>query len=371
LLRFAYAVFVRLLLTSLVAWAQTPAALFQEAQSRAAASDWSGAVRSYRQVLALDPRSAEAWTNLGIALFRLQQPAEAIEAYQRALRLKPGLLAARLNMGLANLKTGQLPAAIADFRAVLQSDAANRTARQLLANALLEADQHAEALQHFEQLLPSEDVSILLGLASAKTRLGDRDAGRRLFAEAMRQEDSAAVHYAAAQAYLAANDLDAARNAIARARERNDQLPGLHFLLGSLYWREQDLPAAMEAWRRELLHDRDSFEARFALGALFAQQQRWDEATPLLKEARRLRPQHAGSVFYLARAAAARGADPLALLREAVRLDPNDRAAWYLLGQSCRARGLHREAARAFAAVNRLARNQVSEDIDILEKARQ
>jgi Flp pilus assembly protein TadD len=48
------------------------------------------AIKDFRQALALDPKSAEAWLWIGIAERKLHKNAEAREALTKSLQLDPG-----------------------------------------------------------------------------------------------------------------------------------------------------------------------------------------------------------------------------------------------------------------------------------------
>src|SRR5262245_50273145 len=55
----------------------------------------------YRQILALDPRSAQAWHLLGAVAYGLGQHEQAIEYSGRALELNPNYVEAHYNRGNA------------------------------------------------------------------------------------------------------------------------------------------------------------------------------------------------------------------------------------------------------------------------------
>jgi Flp pilus assembly protein TadD len=56
------------------------------------------ALASYARALALDPSSAEAENDLGVALARLGRPAEALPHLQRAVALRPDRAEYRANL---------------------------------------------------------------------------------------------------------------------------------------------------------------------------------------------------------------------------------------------------------------------------------
>jgi Flp pilus assembly protein TadD len=62
--------------------------------------DWFAAAEANRDALHHDPRSADAWNNLGWSLARLGFTAEARHAYESALSLRPGDERAKNNLGL-------------------------------------------------------------------------------------------------------------------------------------------------------------------------------------------------------------------------------------------------------------------------------
>ena len=72
------------------------------------AGDLEGAVRGYRQFLALRPNEAAVQANLGVLLAHLGLFDEAIAAYRKAASLDPKNADIILNLGLAYYKSGRL-----------------------------------------------------------------------------------------------------------------------------------------------------------------------------------------------------------------------------------------------------------------------
>jgi len=69
--------------------------------------DLDAARRHLDLAVALDPRLAPAWVNLGVARFRTGDAAGALEAYERALRVKPGHSSALTNMAFVYQQQGK------------------------------------------------------------------------------------------------------------------------------------------------------------------------------------------------------------------------------------------------------------------------
>src|SRR5580704_12898673 len=91
--------------------AQQPAnnsdALLQRAVTLHQAGDLDGAIRAYREFLAVDPDSVKARSNLGAALARAGRYDEAIAEYNLGLQKSPDNPALLMNLGLAYYKTGR------------------------------------------------------------------------------------------------------------------------------------------------------------------------------------------------------------------------------------------------------------------------
>ena len=342
-------------------------ALFERARELERAGDWAASEALYREVLKQAPSSAEVVGNLGVVLARQEKFDEAISMYRRALRLHPALYPLHLNLGLACYKIGQRPEAIREFRLYLARDADNRQARQMLATALLESDQYEEAAKIFDSLMPSEDLSLQLGLATSLVRLQRVSEARKILDNLLKDDESAEVQLVLGQAYVAATEFEQADRALRRAIQLKPGLAGARFYLGALRWKQQNEEEAIAAWREELKLDGNSFETLFALGAVLAEKGQFDEAGRLLVQARAKRPRHAATLYFLGKIAWKRGdTTALNLLEESVRLDPKNRQARYLLGQIYAARGRRADAAREYAAVRTLGLEGVQQEIDIL-----
>jgi len=84
--------------------------------------DTGGAVREYRQALESDPRSARAAVNLGLALARQKQPAEARKWLEDGLRMNPRQPAAQLVLGQILIASGQREEGVGHLRMAAAGD---------------------------------------------------------------------------------------------------------------------------------------------------------------------------------------------------------------------------------------------------------
>lgn len=91
------------------------------------------------------PDAFAVWFNLGVALMRMGDRAQAIVAYGNALALKPELAEAAINLGLAYEGQGQPELAMATWRRALPSDEQRRVLHLHLGRMLEDQGRLAEA----------------------------------------------------------------------------------------------------------------------------------------------------------------------------------------------------------------------------------
>src|SRR6185295_1074415 len=81
--------------------------------------DLEGAVAVYRELTTLDPPSAEAFYNLGMALKQKDDFAGAEEALRRAVAIDPALPEAHYMLGTVLRQQGKVDDALAEFRTAI------------------------------------------------------------------------------------------------------------------------------------------------------------------------------------------------------------------------------------------------------------
>ena len=109
--------------------------LFQSARQAEQRRDFAQAAKFYDEILALDPKLAEIWTNKGLALYELGRHREALEAFGRAASLKPALITPQLFLGIEFVRFGEALKAVAPLEAVLAREPGHKQARYELAEA--------------------------------------------------------------------------------------------------------------------------------------------------------------------------------------------------------------------------------------------
>jgi len=111
------------------------------------------AIEAYAGAVRHDPRLAEAYNNLGVALRAQGKVEAAIACYRRAVALRPGHAPALSNLGNALRGRGRLEAAVAALAAALEADPASSEITCNLALALRDHGRLDEAIDLFDRAL--------------------------------------------------------------------------------------------------------------------------------------------------------------------------------------------------------------------------
>ena len=115
----------------------------------------------------MEPRSAEAWNEMGGVAMAQEDYGAALEHFEQALAAKDGLLYALLNAGQAADKLPDLSRASAYFRRALAVDVKSAEGHQGLGLALAKSGQAAEGERHL-----LEAVRLKPALSAAWNNLG-------------------------------------------------------------------------------------------------------------------------------------------------------------------------------------------------------
>jgi tetratricopeptide (TPR) repeat protein len=115
--------------------------------------DATSALERFRDAIALEPRAAEGYFNLGIALRNLNRLDDAIAAFEHAVSLRPTWPEARFNLANAFRDANRREPAIATFRAAVELRPTYTKALNNLGNLLFDRDELDEAEQTFQKAL--------------------------------------------------------------------------------------------------------------------------------------------------------------------------------------------------------------------------
>jgi tetratricopeptide (TPR) repeat protein len=147
----------------------------KQAQSK---QDFRTAALEYDAAIHIMPRSAELWSNEGVALYCDNQLPEAIAAFRKALLISPTLNVPHLFIGLASHRLADEAVAIDEFQTFLQSAPNDITARLWLGYAFSAQKEYSSAIEQFEVAtrLNGENVDARYALAQSYLELGRQKA---------------------------------------------------------------------------------------------------------------------------------------------------------------------------------------------------
>jgi superkiller protein 3 len=229
------------------------------------------AVACLRKAVELDPKYAVAHTNLGVALFHQQKPDEAIACYRRALALDPKSGATHYNLGRALLHQKKPDEAAAAFRTALALDPDDgRALNNLGALAFFRKD-YDGAAAYFRRAIEADrkvrrkDANPYGNLGAALINQKQLDGAVAACRSALAldpKHDAARTNLARALNELArplATDADAARRdpvrAVALAGEAVELQPqeGKYWAtLGAARYRAGDWKAAIDSFEKSM-----------------------------------------------------------------------------------------------------------------------
>jgi hypothetical protein len=127
--------------------------LVDRARAAGEPPDWPEAARRFELAVAVKPRFARAWNNLGVAASHLERRAAAVACWRRAAALDPAMAAPRANLGALHLREGDLPEALGELDAAARLDPAGAHIHYNLALARLRSGDREGALAALRRTL--------------------------------------------------------------------------------------------------------------------------------------------------------------------------------------------------------------------------
>lgn len=256
------------------------------------------AIELYRRAAEIAPRIAAVRVNLGVALEKNDDLTGAIAEYRSAAEAEPHLPDAYLRLGDVLQKTGDMTAAIAALKKAIEIHPGMGAAYESLGLALKRSGDlraAAESMRKAVQLEPSRGAAAN-NLARVMEESGDLAGAIEHYARAVRLlPDSAEVRRNFGNALLRAGRADEAARHYRKALELKPGFAEAQANLGTALLTLGRPAEAVEALRQALAGMEDNAELHNALGVALAQLGKTVEAAEQFRKALTVEPNHAGA----------------------------------------------------------------------------
>jgi superkiller protein 3 len=280
--------------------------LLNAAQEAVDKQDYASAAQSYQDYLAKKPEDAIVHYDLGYAYSALNRPGDAKVEYERAIALDPKMAAAYLNLGVTLLNADPA-AAIAPLEKAAELSPDDARTKWLLGTALERNGKLPEAIDQYRAARKLDDADFKIRLSLGHALLG---AGRASDAETE---------------YRAALELHATDSEIAQA----------HFGLAEVLIAGKKLPEGAAELELYLKSQPNDVKTRVERAAVLIDLEQYDEALAELDRAAVNRPEDLrtlklrSDIYWKQK----RYADAIPTLQKAAALAPKDEDISATLGE--------------------------------------
>jgi tetratricopeptide (TPR) repeat protein len=328
------------------------------AQGKAALRDqqFERAKKIYEQVIKLDPRSAEAHSNLGLALYMLGTYPSAITELHRALELNTHLDRTQVLLALSYFNTGDFDRAIPLLEKVYHTMKDDPVVAAHLGLAYLQQEKDDQALvmlSHWVELEPnSADALYFKGKAAMYVAANS-------FSQLTKAApDSYRMLQLRAEMLRQQNLTPAAITEYKKAIAEKPDAAGLHYALGTLYRESGRLDEALAEFQEELRISPNDAMTDYLIGDIQLQHNELDDAQKYLSQALSAQPGLIEAKLDLAKTYHRQGKldEAVKMLQAVVAAEPDDPDAHYLLFGLYKERGQSAEARKELEIFQELKR---------------
>jgi tetratricopeptide (TPR) repeat protein len=344
--------------------AQTPDLTKLSSQGQAALRDqhFDRAAEVYEEIIKLDPRSAQAHSNLGLAFYMAAKYPRAITEFQKALELDPHLDHTKVLLALSYFDTGEIVRAtpLLEKAYLTNKDDPVVAAHLGLAYLRQEKDEKALAvLSHWVELEPNSPDALYFKGKAAMYLASDS------FVQLTKAApDSYRMYQLRAEMLRQQGQGPAAINEYKKAISEKPDAAGLHYALGTLYREAGRLDEALTEFDAELKISPNDAMTEFFLGDIYLQQDNVENAQQYLARALAIQPALADAQIDMAKTYHRQGkiAEAVNVLQTVVASDPNQQDAHYLLFSLYKEEGQTEQARKELATFEELKRKAQDQD---------
>jgi tetratricopeptide (TPR) repeat protein len=311
------------------------------------------AERLYREILALEPRHADALHLLGVIANQIGKPELAVQLIGEAIEINPLVTAYHNNFANAAKACGDLAKAEASYQDAIELDQKNADAHHNLGTLLEEQRRWKEARRSYETALRYMPTMTraLVSLGRIAGAMGETKLAVKYSKAAVRSAPKhAAAHNVLGNALLLEGKQELAKASYLCAIKVDANFADAHYNVGNLYRQQKDDAAAVDSYRHAIELSPLQADVYNSLGAVLADMGQTEEANKAFLRALELDPSYAEAYFNLGSELAKDGEHDRAIeyLLKAVALRPNYAKAYHNLGVSQQALGDFAAATTAY-----------------------
>jgi tetratricopeptide (TPR) repeat protein len=302
------------------------------------------AERLYREILAAEPRHADALHLLGVIANQVGKPDVAVELIGQAIEIDSSVTAYHNNLANAAKACGDHSAAEASYRRALALDRRNAEAHLNLGALLEEQGRWEEAKLSYEAVIRCAPgiTRALVSLGRVAGAMGEVRLAVKYAKAAVRSAPKdAAAQNALGNALLLEGKKELAQASYLRAIKSDSGFADAYYNVGNLYRQQKDYAAAVDSYRRAIELAPLQADGHNSLGAVLADMGQTEEAKKAFLRALELDASCAEACFNLGSEFAKEGEHVRAMeyLKKAVALRADYSKAYHNLGVSQQALG--------------------------------
>ena len=253
---------------------------------------YDAALHAYEESLQREPDSADVYFDMGLTLRDQGDLRRAAIAYRHALSLRPDFWQAHSNLGVVLRDQGKLDDSVAEYRAAKRLRPEEASIRNNLGNTLCDKEDFDGAIAEFQELYRQNPKWDGGHNCLARAYMSKRDyhsAIRELQAAIRINPAGAAEHRVLGQALLLTGRDQEALDVLRKAVALNPDSALAHHYLGTALVNTQQLAEAEPEFRHALQLEA-SAENHYSLAACLVALNRYDEALGELEIASRMDP---------------------------------------------------------------------------------